>query len=430
VFLPFLLLIILSGATPVLVVADGPTLRGVTAVAAAVLVGLIGVLMRPGEGAHLTKLLRPWIPVALAPALWMMFQALPVPIGRLANPIWASAATALGHPVTGAVSIDPGLTLVGLGRLLLAMAIIFVAAALAIDRRRAEWMLFWLTGVSTLVADLLLAADPGHLSLFGVIPAAPAKAAMGIIATMGIILASAAAVHAIERYEIRRTKTTRDAAQSAVIVFACVGCGIICGSAIIASGASSVFAASCTVALPILIGGARRLGCSPPMVAVLVAAILLIPLSVVLSRSEPSGDLANRFASSGANPAVGRMLADAPLIGSGAGTFSALLPVYGATDDKNKTADAPTAAAQIAIELGRPALVLIILAAGALAWTLLRGAMLRGRDDAYPAAAASCIVLMVIEGFIDSTLLNTAVVIILCSVIGLGLGQSVSRSLQ
>src|SRR5262249_50670160 len=55
-----------------------------------------------------------------------------------------------------------------------------------------------------------------------------------------------------------------------------------------------------------------------------------------------------------------RMLADGTWTGSGAGSFQALAPIYRDPDDLVRHTTAPTLAAAIALELGRPALWAII----------------------------------------------------------------------
>jgi hypothetical protein len=167
VFLPFLVLILLIGATPALLMVDAPLVRGFAAAAAALAIALIGVTMRPREGSHLAGLVWPWIPVAAIPALWTGIQALPMPLSGVANPIWASASAALNTPVTGAISIDPGLTLLGLGRYLFAIGVVFATAAVAIDRRRAAGTLTVLCGVTALAAALAAVSDLGVLTAHG-----------------------------------------------------------------------------------------------------------------------------------------------------------------------------------------------------------------------------------------------------------------------
>ena len=87
---------------------------------------------------------------------------------------------------------------------------------------------------------------------------------------------------------------------------------------------------------------------------------------------------------------------------------------------------APSTAAAFAVELGWPmTLVLIAIVAGAIV-VLYRGALSRGRDSFYPAAAASCAVVLLGQAFCDASLLNSAVVVLGDAIIGLGLAQSIS----
>jgi hypothetical protein len=58
---------------------------------------------------------------------------------------------------------------------------------------------------------------------------------------------------------------------------------------------------------------------------------------------------------------------------------------------------------------------------------LFRGALARGRDSFYPAAAAACVVIVLCQAFCDTSLLHSCVALIGDAVIGLGLAQSVSH---
>src|SRR5207244_8158845 len=104
--------------------------------------------------------------------------------------------------------------------------------------------------------------------------------------------------------------------------------------------------------------------------------------------------------------ATERMLADVPWAGTGAGTFASLLPVYQDADDVTKLPVAPTTAARIAIDLGRPMLWIITVGVLSAIIILLRGALQRGRDSFYPATAASSLVLLLLLSFCDNGVLG------------------------
>ena len=82
-----------------------------------------------------------------------------LPLRALAHPIWNSVETALGHPVAGGISVDPGASVIALGQYLSVIAVAFLSAAVAVDRQRAEWILFALTAAVTAIALIMLTYD-------------------------------------------------------------------------------------------------------------------------------------------------------------------------------------------------------------------------------------------------------------------------------
>ena len=165
-------------------------------------------------------------------------------------------------------------------------------------------------------------------------------------------------------------------------------------------------------------------------VALLVPAI---GIGLMIAANQPTKPgrnwlLASGETSSAASNAMSeRMLEDAPLLGTGAGTFAALTPIYREMDDQSYGSPASTAAAIFAIELGRPLLWLIAAAALISIVILLRASLQRGRDWFYPAMGASCLVALFISAFVNTGLLGAAPGLIGAGVIGLALAQSKSR---
>jgi hypothetical protein len=127
---------------------------------------------------------------------------------------------------------------------------------------------------------------------------------------------------------------------------------------------------------------------------------------------------------------TGHILADGTWIGTGAGTFAALLPIYRDVDDLAAGSAAPSTAAAIAVEMGRPFLWTAVAVASAAAIFLLRGSLRRGRDSFYPAAGASCIVVLAVLSFINAGLFGATTAIIAPAILGLALAQSKGRAVQ
>ena len=125
-----------------------------------------------------------------------------------AHPIWTSAEQALGYPVAGAISIDPGQSVIALGKYLCMAAAALFSAAVAVDRLRAKWLLFALTGAGATIGLGMLAHD---VFFPGVVFGALTRAQAINCTAMGAIFASAALIRAIERYETRPSSRQRSA---------------------------------------------------------------------------------------------------------------------------------------------------------------------------------------------------------------------------
>jgi hypothetical protein len=123
-----------------------------------------------------------------------------------------------------------------------------------------------------------------------------------------------------------------------------------------------------------------------------------------------------------------RVLYDAPLVGTGAGTFAAFAPIYRQMDDPPPGSTAATAAAALAIELGKPMFWLITLATVGSIFILLRASLQRGRDSFYPAMGGSCLTTLLLLSFNNAGLFGTASGSIAAAVIGLAIAQSKSRT--
>ncbi len=125
-----------------------------------------------------------------------------------------------------------------------------------------------------------------------------------------------------------------------------------------------------------------------------------------------------------------RILEDAPLLGTGAGTFAALAPIYREIDDPPSGPVAATTASTFAIELGKPLLWLITLATVVFSIILFRASLRRGRDFFYSAMGGSCLITLLFLAFTNAGLLGTATELIFAAALGLAVAQSKSRTAQ
>lgn len=408
-------------------VADTPIIHGLVTVMAAAAVGLVAAHMRPGEGSHFARLTQPALGVLAVPALWMMAQLSPMPFSALSHPIWASAAEALGVPITGHLTIDIGATLASLIQYLSAAAILLVAAAVTIERTRAARTLDALTAATAVAAAACVV-----LHFTGGAP--DARPALEAASALGVIVAAAAIIKSIERYETRRTRTDMSSKRLAAVLAASIGALAVSAFAVLAAAPAPVnLAAGCGFGTVLLVTLARRIALGTYAAAILAAvAVVAVAAAVPATRSLPGHDPTLWFAAQSSPAAIAmadQMIADTAH-GSGAGTFDGLAPIYRGSAGETATDGAPTTAAQLKIEMGRPApWVAVLLALGTAAW-LVRGALRRGRDSFYATAAAGAAITLTLEAFADGSLLRMAVAVPASAILGLGLAQSIGRSLE
>ena len=185
-------------------------MHGLVAGLAAVGIGVVALSIRPGETQFLISVIRPGAALAVVPALWIVFQTLP--LRAIAHPIWASAAAALGHPLAGSISIDFGASVMALGLYLSIVAVALLSAAVAVDRQRAAWILFTLMGATALIALILLFHDLAGLTFLNGVGALSERAQAVDCTAIGTIVAAAAGFRTLERYENRRANAGRSQA--------------------------------------------------------------------------------------------------------------------------------------------------------------------------------------------------------------------------
>jgi hypothetical protein len=365
----------------------------------------------------------------------MLIQVAPLNVTGLAHPIWESAATALGRPIAGSITIDTGATLISLGRYLTTAAIFFLATAVAVDRLQAERVLSTLIAAMTLIALMVIYVTLGGFSFFSNGPTVEASAAATTSVAIGAILAVASLVWSFERFETRRANRELSFGRFVLTFTTCLAAAATCLFAVllIATG-QAIFATGCGIATLAIVVAIRRLGLGPWGYSAIVAVALVVAIAIgALQPGARMADVTVAFATNASASLVAitqRILMETSWHGSGAGTFAALLPIYRNIDELMIGSAAPTAAAAIAVEMGRPALWAMVITSIALIVTLLRAAVRRGRDSFYPAAGAGCLVALTLLAFGDNGLFSTAVSVVVATTLGMAFAQSKSRPIQ
>jgi len=360
-----------------------------------------------------------WFLIAIP--LCIAVQLAPLPLSW-AHPIWPSTRDALGGLPMGPISADVGLTLNALFQALAAIALLGVTILVVRDRGRAELVLFVLGGVTAVSA---LTLDLHRLS-----PAVAEAAATSELATtlagFGLILNLAVMQLAAERAETRHSLLRSIVLGLLGLVGALVSALAIFGL----SGTNSAIAASFGIVLILLILVIRRLDLSPLAVGALSLAALIgagIVLTFLFEKS--SGPVLLRLVpemGTETKAALERMLADTRWFGAGAGTFGAVGRIY--HSDAGAILTAPSTATAIFAEMGWIGLAAMIAVSLIALLRLFFGALQRGRDSFFPAAAAACVLFALVQSFAGPGLLRPAAILCLSVIVGLGLSQSVSQS--
>jgi hypothetical protein len=414
----FILLIVTIATIPALVILDGVAAQYIFTALAAAALGAVGISARAADVKLAARVMRIFRFVAAVPAIWMVVQILPTPIWS--HSIWINANEALNRQSWGHISIDLGKTFAALAFYLGNIALIIVAVFVSGDRRRAELTLLTLNAIIVLTTIALLFVELTSSDKFNEL--------LSAVSSLGIILSLASAVCVIEQSKGRQGVPPQHSRMGLAL----------CGIALLVCIAGLATSATLNVGLALGFGAVafgseqiiRRAGLASWAIGIFVATIIAAAVMIVLWRYDSVRMLSPflQFATAAPPDAISitqRILLDRGWQGTGAATYAQLLPIYqelGSTVIK-----APSTASAFAIELGWPMTVFIVAAAIWLIVTLYRGALSRGRDSFYPAAAAACTTILLFQSFCDTSLLNSCVGMVGDTVVGLGLAQSISH---
>jgi hypothetical protein len=424
----FRFLSILLAAIPVLALTDDWLVQGVGAVASALLL-LFAIGASQDDLKITVRLLRQIMLSVVFPVVWMVLQI--APLNLFANSIWPTASVALNEPLLGHISIDPGSTIRSLFAYLTMLSLMVVTMVFARDRERAETTLFLICAVTAFMSVETLLGQFQPLAGIAPTPGNPAAATFVAVSALGAVINVAAAVRIIERRLSRR----EDAFALRSIVMFCLslaGSASCLGAMMIAGRTNILIVAGFGIAVILLVGASRLIALRPVAVGMLFTIFALAAAGIIAVRFEdnPAVTAILRFATSASADSLSvtqRALADVKWVGNGVGTFDTLVPIYRDFGGKPVIEPASTIA-KITIEWGRAALIVLVVMTVQLFVAMFAGALRRGRDWFFSAAASGCIVVLFCEAFCDASLTHSASQIIVAIIMGLGVSQTVGRT--
>lgn len=434
-FAPHLALLILAGATPFLAFADNSFGFGAVAFYVAIVLAAIGISVRAGEAAHIVSIIRAPAALALLPFLWFIVQLLPFPLGGLTASIWQSTADVLASPVLSHATIDPGATFLALSRFVMLTTVIFLAAALTIERQHAQQLFLLLGAIASAFALMLVIDCVGSLQFLDTAGTGGAHAVFVSGAAYGLVLWSAVVVMLLERQQKRRGWRERWERLALPLLGALVLTLLSFAAMLLDAARYAIFASTCGLFAVAGLYFVRRIGLGFRAALVLGLVGTLGALAVVWSKAQPIPEtgIAVRYAAHASPELIApanRVATEVGPTGSGAGTFGAIYRVYGTTRSPGTSMSPATFASQVAVEMGRYALWTFALVGCALILLCARGVFDRGRDFFYPLAGTGIGVVALLTAFCDPSLANLGLSIFVASALGLALGQTAGRSLS
>jgi hypothetical protein len=422
-------IILLVVATPVFLLFDVQASRILLGLWSAVALGIMGVSLRPREAQHVWRTLWMFAPIGFLPVLVMTVQILPV--GYFAHPIWQSAASALNTPIFGTISAVPALTLSALFGYLSLLGLAVATVGVAIDRRRARALMRALVIETSLVAAALAILTIAAPSFFRSADRTVLNSSFAALCNLGLVLSAALVVEGLENWPARR-RDVRSKTAHGDLWLGGAAVVVLLASPVLASRGGILVAGMVGVSVLLLAVLLHYVSAFRWQTRLLASSIFVATVLLMLSQfAQRAGDVFYHAATDtnqARSSIAQRMMADAGPLGTGAGTYPALVPIYQEFNDQFEVLAAPTSAVRIAVECGRFALVAFLLAAIFLAIALFWRALGRGRDIGIVAAGSGCAALIGLEIFSGTSLCDTDISILTAVILGLALGQSLSTA--
>lgn len=382
----------------------------------------VGLFSTSSTLACFAKLLRPLVILALAaPVLWISLQVVPIPLHGLGNQIWAIASAALDQPLAERFSVDVRGTILALSHYNAVLAAGLLTAVVTLDKKRAAQVLYILVSI-TMVICILSIWGKSHQSW----PAEQVSTG-STEAALGALLSTAMGIRAVD--QLWRPRRTHRSPTGPVVILTCAILSLI------VSVAATALCGGWTALIAVLLGMTTILTVVAirkwffglwGRAGVLATAAMLFVASFAFIPINRNADLTTAL-STQTRAATERMLQDTHPIGTGAGTFVALLPIY-ADVGMLAVRERPTAAAAVAVEMGRTFLGGLLVVTLISACTLFARALSRNHAYLYPAVGAGASVSLTILAFAENGLFDLCESLMAAAVFGLAFAQSLSTT--
>jgi O-antigen ligase len=441
--------------SPLIFGGNVPLAWGVNALVFGLLLSLYAIpYLTPG---------RPW-PVPLTrfrlPAIcfasvlvWIALQAQTwwVP-DFLAAPAWRRASELLGEPLAGAISVNPGETIMGLMRLATAVAVFVLALEIGRDSRWAARIIATVAiagAVHAVYAMGIAAIGPRNASLL--LPPSLFNLKQGaafagtfinrnhfaiylglsLLATWGLFLRSLREGLSDHGYRGQREalakgmRIAREVTRFSVLLVPLTVALLMTGSR------AGLFLTLAAMLVMLFIE--RRAGKSSlAMKAALAVAVAGVMLGLAARGEVVGAKLAGTSAASDVDSRLAvaritaRAISESPIVGHGFATFPSVFPVY--RDDSiplpGKWLEAHNSFLEAILGLGIPMAFVLFTGFAALLFQCIRGALTRKRDRLAPAVAVAATLVVACHALVDFSIQLQGIALSYAALLGAGYAQS------
>lgn len=395
-------------------------------------------LQKPAFGARATW---PFIALLAVAAGWAALQTVTWTPTNWHHPLWNSASRALNLKLAGRISVNPDETIGALIRLLTYAGIFWLALQYARRSIRAEQIFFaiiiagacygawgllqpWF-GMET---RLGLPGPNDGWTVWGTVADSHPYAtyvSLALICASSVVLSRGSPTpRRLSVAEFLRRLISGSGASWPLLAVWLLLLAIVASFRSIAD-TLSVSLALAALAVVALIGKLAR---PLRLIVFAVASVVVVASVAVVTESVAPAAAPSPRAGAGELHQLQALsldaIADAPLLGTGYGTFEDIFRFYRTSEFRAAVLHARSTYLEIVLELGVPAASALFLLGAALLILTLSGAVRRQRDSAYAAAGFAATVLVGSHAVFDYSLQVPAVVATYSLLMGAACGQS------
>lgn len=377
--------------------------------------------------------------------LWALFQTLPMAPEGFWHPLWKSASDVLGHKLTGAISVNPEASLIGVMRLVTYAGVFWLFVQLGRERSFADRVVRVLAYAGSAYALYGLAMQVLGIErilwidkwayLDSVTSTFVNRNSYATYAALGLLCAIALVFDQI-RDVFGMSASTRRKAKLLVAIITSGGLTPLIAAVIIAmallqtgsrAGTLSAFAGIIVFVIAAAYAELLRWRQAALLIVLLCGGgLLLIGVSgagVVGRLNVLDTDEAARRA---IYDLVLRAIGDAPFLGTGLGTFPEVFTVYRteAFETFRTISKAHSSYLGNALELGVPATVLLVGALVAIAEANVVALRRRRRGRLFPVLGISALTVVAVHATVDFSLEIPAVAVTYAALAGVACAQS------